>query len=56
MSLHLKSKKPKDAVKSKEGSELVDALICGLEQSAIDTPTPGKTLETLKTLRSRLGI
>lgn len=52
----LGNQKPKDAVKTKEGRELVDALICGFERSAIDKSIPGQTLETFKTLRFRLGI
>jgi len=44
------------AVKTKEGRELVDALICGFERSAIDKSVPRQSLETFKILRSRLGI
>jgi hypothetical protein len=52
----LGNKKPKDAIKTKKGKELVDALICNFERSAIDKPMPGQTLETFKRLRSRLGL
>ena len=52
----LGNKKPKDAIKTKKGKALVDALICDFERSAIDRPIHGQTSETFKKLRIRLGL
>lgn len=52
----LGNKKPKDAIKTKKGKALVDALICDFERSAIDRPIHGQTIETFKAPRIRLGL
>ncbi|MGZ3795103.1 MAG: SEC-C metal-binding domain-containing protein [Pseudobdellovibrionaceae bacterium] len=52
----LKGKTPVEAVKTKDGRAMVDALLTQFERSAERTPMPGQTVETFQKLRERLGL
>lgn len=52
----LKGKTPVEAIKSKDGRAMVDALISDFERSAEQKPMPGQTIETFQKLRERLGL
>ncbi len=48
--------KPVDAVKTKEGREKLDALLTQFERDAAARPMIGQNVETIKEIRSRLGM
>jgi hypothetical protein len=52
----LNGKTPVEAIKSKDGQAMVEALIADFERSAERNPIPGQTLETFQKLRERLGL
>lgn len=52
----LKGQTPVEAIKTKEGRSMVDALITDFERSSEINPIPGQTLETFQKLRDRLGL
>jgi hypothetical protein len=52
----LKNKTPAEAIKTKDGKEMVDALITQFERHAERRPMPGQTVETFQRLRERLGL
>lgn len=48
--------KPADAVKTKDGREMLDALLTQFERDAATRPMVGQTVETIKEVRARLGM
>jgi hypothetical protein len=52
----LQGRTPLEAMQSRDGQEMLDALITDFEQSARRTPSPGQTIETFQKLRKRLGL
>lgn len=52
----LKNKTPIQAAKSKEGREMLHALLTQFERSAVDRPQPGVTVQTFKKIREQLGL
>lgn len=52
----LQGKTPIEAVRSKDGRAMVDALLTDFERRAERNPLPGQTTETFHKLRERLGV
>lgn len=52
----LKGQTPLEAIKTKEGRLMVDALLTDFERSAERRPMPGQTIETFHKIRDRLGL
>jgi hypothetical protein len=48
--------KPVDAVKTKDGRELLEALLIQFERNFVARPQVGQTLETIKEVRQKLGL
>jgi hypothetical protein len=48
--------RPVDAVKTKEGREKLDALLTQFERDATARPMLGQTVETIRSVRARLGL
>jgi hypothetical protein len=48
--------RPVDAVKTKEGREKLDALLTQFERDATTRPMLGQTVETIRSVRARLGM
>ena len=48
--------KPMDAVKTKDGREILDSLLTQFKRDATDQPQIGQTRETFVNLRARLGL
>jgi hypothetical protein len=48
--------KPVDAVKSKDGREALEALLTQFERNAARNPMVGQSVQTIKDIRSKLGL
>ncbi len=52
----LGNKTPLQAIKTKDGKEMLGALLNQFERDAERKPMPGQTVETIKSIRERLGL
>lgn len=52
----LGNRTPIQAAKTRDGREMLQALLTQFERHALDRPQPGVTLETFKSIRNKLGI
>lgn len=48
--------KPVEAVKTKDGHEMLDSLLTQFERDSVARPMVGQTVETIKSIRARLGM
>ena len=52
----LGNKTPIQAAKTKDGKEMLHALLTQFEREAVNRPQPGVTVQTFKKIRERLGL
>lgn len=52
----LGNKTPKQAAKTKDGKEMLEALLTQFERASEDRPQPGATVETFEEIRVELGL
>jgi hypothetical protein len=52
----LGNKTPKQAAKTKNGREMLEALLTQFERNAVDKPQQGVTIEIFNDIRKQLGL